>query len=140
MVVQVCDLCYCELLNWRCLGDGCSLAFRKQKRQRRIFNSLWRLGIIALAAVIAGVSLWAIATRMFLEPPIQFTLSRDCEATPIPWSKQKIIIPKDTQGAITQIDRSYTIETEGRKGRIIESDFGFLELRPNKKSLRFNTR
>ena len=109
------------------------LAFRKQKRQRRIFNSLWRLGIIAMAAAIAGVSLWAIATRMFLEPPIQFTLSRDCEATPIPWSKQKIIIPKDTQGVITQIDRSYTIETEGRKGRIIESDFGFLELKPDEK-------
>ena len=109
------------------------LAFRKQKRERRIFNSLWRLGIIALAAAFAGVSLWAIATRMFLEPPIQFTLSRDCEATPIPWSKQKIIIPKDTQGVITQIDRSYAIETEGRKGRIIESDFGFLELKPDEK-------
>ncbi|HWH90501.1 MAG TPA: patatin-like phospholipase family protein [Candidatus Binatia bacterium] len=109
------------------------LAFRRQKRERRIFNSLWRLGIIALAAALAGVSLWAIATRMFLEPPIRFTLSRDCEATPIPWSKQKIIIPKDTQGVITQIDRSYTIETEGRKGRIIESDFGFLELKPDEK-------
>jgi hypothetical protein len=109
------------------------LAFRKQKRERRIFNSLWRLAIIGLAAALAGVSLWAIATRMFLEPPIPFTLTRDCEATPIPWSKQKIIIPKDTRGVITQIDRSYTIETEGRKGRIIESDFGLLELKPDEK-------
>jgi hypothetical protein len=109
------------------------LAFHKRKRQRRIFNSLWRLGIIALAAAIAGLSLWAIATRMFLEPPIPFTLSRDCEATPIPWSKQKILIPKDTHGTITKIDRSYTIETEGRKGRIIESDFGVLQLKPDEK-------
>src|SRR5262249_53150602 len=69
------------------------LAFRKQKRKRRFFGSLWRLGIIALAAFVAGCCLWAIATRMFLEPPIQFTLSRDCEATPIPWSKQKMTIP-----------------------------------------------
>ena len=66
------------------------LAFRKQKRERRIFNSLWRLGIIALAATFAGFCLSTIATRMFLEPPIQFTLTRDLEATPIPWSKQKI--------------------------------------------------
>ena len=109
------------------------LAFHKQKRQRSIFNSLWRLGIIALAAALAGLSLWAIATRMFLEPPIPFTLSRDCEATPIPWSKQKILIPKDTHGTISQIDRSYTIETEGRKGRIIESDFGVLQLKPDEK-------
>jgi patatin-like phospholipase len=109
------------------------LAFRKEKRERRIFNSLWRLSIIALAAVFAGVSLWVIATRMFLEPPIHFTLSRDCEATPIPWSKQKIVIPKDTQGVITQIDRSYTIDTEGRRGRILESDFGLLGLKPDEK-------
>src|SRR5581483_9581390 len=67
------------------------------------------------------------------EPPIPFTLSRDCEATPIPWSKQKILIPKDTHGTISQIDRSYTIETEGRKGRIIESDFGVLQLKPDEK-------
>jgi hypothetical protein len=107
-------------------------AFRKQKRRRRFFDSLWRLGIIALAATVAGCCLWAIATRMFLEPPIQFTTSRDCEATPIPWSKQ-ITIPKDTQGVITQIWRSYTIETEGRKGRISESDLGPFELKPDEK-------
>src|SRR6266481_6938890 len=73
------------------------LAFRKQKRKRRFIDSLWRLGIIALAATLAGSCLWATATRMFLEPPIQFTLSRDCEATPIPWSKQKMMIPEGTQ-------------------------------------------
>src|SRR5205823_5194466 len=80
------------------------LAFRKQKKKRRVSDSLWRLGIVALAAALAGLCLWAIATRTFLEPPIQFTSSRECEATPIPWSKQKIIIPKDTHGVITEIE------------------------------------
>ena len=109
------------------------LRVRKQKRKRRFFDSLWRLGIIALAAAFAGFCLWAIATRMFLEPPIQFKLSRDCEATPIPWSKQKITIPKDTQGVITQIWKSYTIEAEGQKGRIGENEFGPLKLKPDEK-------
>jgi hypothetical protein len=109
------------------------LAFRKEKRKRRFLNSLWRLGIIALAAAFAGLCLWMIATRMFLEPPIQFTLSRDIEATPIPWSKQKIKIPKDTQGVITQIERRYTIETPEKKGRISENDLGPLELKPGEK-------
>jgi hypothetical protein len=106
------------------------LAFRKQKRERHIFNSLWRLGIIALAAVFAGFCLSTIATRMFLEPPVQFTLTRDLEATPIPWSKQKIKIPQGTQGFITQIERRYTIETPEKKGRISENDLGPLELKP----------
>jgi Patatin-like phospholipase len=109
------------------------LGFRKQKKRRRVFDSLWRLGIIALAAALAGFCLWAIATRMFLEPPIQFTLTRDIEATPIPWSKQKITIPKGTQGVITQIERRYTIETPEKKGRISENDLGPLELKPDEK-------
>jgi hypothetical protein len=109
------------------------LAFRKQKRERRIFNSLWRLGIIALAATFAGFCLATIATRMFLAPPIQFTLTRDLEATPIPWSKQKIKIPQGTQGVITQIERRYTIETPEKKGRISENDLGPVELQPDQK-------
>jgi len=112
------------------------LSFRKSKqksRPGRLTDSLWRVGTIALAAALAGVCLWAIATRMFLEPPIQFTLSRDCEATPIPWSKQKMTIPKGTPGVITQIERSYTIETNGQKGRITESDLGPLKLKPGEK-------
>jgi Patatin-like phospholipase len=110
------------------------LSFRRSKqkaRPGRFTESLWRLGIVALAAAIAGFCLWAIATRMFLEPPINFTLSRDCEATPIPWSKQKIIIPKGTQGVITQIWGSYTIETNGQRGRVNESDLSPLELKPS---------
>jgi len=112
------------------------LSFRKSKqksRPGRLTDSLWRVGTIALAAALAGVCLWAIATRMFLEPPIQFTLSRDCEATPIPWSKQKMTIPKGTPGVITQIERSYTIETNGQKGHTTESDLGPLKLKPDEK-------
>jgi hypothetical protein len=112
------------------------LWFRKSKqkaRRGRLTDSLWRVGTIALAAALAGFCLWAIATRMFLEPPIQFTLSRECEATPIPWSKQKMTIPKGTPGVITQIEGSYTIETSGQKGRITESDLGPLELKPDEK-------
>jgi hypothetical protein len=115
---------------------GAILSFRKGKqkaRPGRLTASLWRVGTIALAAALAGLCLWAIATRMFLEPPIQFTLSRDCEATPIPWSKQKMTIPKGTPGVITQIARSYTIETNGQKGRITESDLGPLKLTPDEK-------
>ena len=109
------------------------LEVRKEKRKWRVFDSLWRLAIIALAAVVAGCCLWGIATRLFLEPPIQFTLSRDIQATPIPWSNQKIAIPKDTKGVITQIERRYTIETPEKKGRVSESDFGPLELKPDEK-------
>jgi hypothetical protein len=109
------------------------LSFLKQKRRRRFFDSLLRLGIIALAAALAGYCLWTIATRMFLEPPIQFTLSRDCDATPIPWSKQKIRIPKGTEGTITHIEKRYTIETPEKKGRISEADLGPLELKPDEK-------
>src|SRR5207247_5532013 len=56
------------------------LAFHKQKKRWHLFDSLWRLGIIALAAALAGLCLWAIATRLFLEPPIQFTLNREVQA------------------------------------------------------------
>jgi Patatin-like phospholipase len=112
------------------------LSFRKSKqkaRPGRLTDSLWRVGTIALAAAFAGFCLWAIATRMFLEPPIQFILSRDCEATPIPWSKQKMTIPQGTPGVITQIEGSYTIETNGQKGRITERDLGPLKLKPGEK-------
>src|SRR5206468_2842277 len=112
------------------------LSFRKSKqkaRPRRLIDSLWRLGTVALAAALAGFCLWVIATRMFLDPPIKFTLSRDCEVTQIPWSKQKIVLPKDTQGVITQIEGSYTIETAGHRGRISENKLGPLELKPDEK-------
>jgi len=109
------------------------LTFRQQKRKRSFFNSLWRLSIIALAATFAGLFLWMIATRMFLQPPIHFTVSHDFEATPIPWSKQKVKIPQGTEGVITQIEKRYTIETPDKKGRISENDLGLLDLKPDEK-------
>ena len=42
-------------------------------------------------------------------------------------------IPQGTQGVITQIERSYTIESDGRLGRISESDLGPVELKPGEK-------
>src|SRR5206468_3363286 len=113
---------------------GAILSFRKSKqkaRPGRLTDSLWRVGTIALAAAFAGFCLWGIATRMFLEPPIQFTLSRDCEATPIPWSKQKMKFPAGTQVVITQIDKRYTIETSQGRARITDQDLDTLQLRSN---------
>ncbi len=112
------------------------LAFRKSKqkaRPGRATGSLLRLGTILLTAAFAGFCLWAIATRMFLERPIQFTLKRDCEATPIPWTKQKMKIPTGTQVLITQIERRYTIETSQGPARITEKDLDALELKPNER-------
>ncbi len=112
------------------------LAFRKSKQEARpgrATGSLLRLGTILLTAAFAGFCLWAIATRMFLERPIQFTLKRDCEATPIPWSKQKMKIPTGTQVLITQIERRYTIETSQGPARITEKDLDALELKPNER-------
>jgi hypothetical protein len=108
------------------------LSFRENKqkaRPGRSTDSLLRLGTILLTAAFAGFCLWAIATRMFLERPIQFTLKRDYEATPIPWSKQKMMIPAGTQGVITQIERSYAIEASGR--RALRRTILVLELKPN---------
>jgi Patatin-like phospholipase len=103
----------------------------QRRRPSRPAHSLLRLGTIALSVALGGVCLWAIATQLFLEPKIEFTLTRDCEATPIPWSREKITLPKDTQGFITQINRSYIVETDGRRARISEGDLGSLALKPD---------
>jgi hypothetical protein len=109
------------------------LSFRKQRvRSGDLFASLRRLGTIVLLTAIAGFCMWAMATRMFLDPPIRFTLKHDCDATPIPWSK-KIAIPAGTQGVITQIERNYIIKASGHFGRISENDLGLLELDSNQK-------
>src|SRR2546423_10300129 len=74
------------------------LSFRKSKqkaRPRRLIDSLWRLGTVALAAALAGFCLWAIATRIFLDPPFKLSLSPNCGATRFPGGK--IVIQKTTQ-------------------------------------------
>jgi patatin-like phospholipase len=69
--------------------------FRKPEqkaRPGRWTHSLLRLGTIVLTAAFAGVCLWAIATKRFLAPDVEFTLKRDCEATLIA-TQQQIAIP-----------------------------------------------
>ena len=57
------------------------LAFRKQKKEApHLQFALGDLVIDPALGRVCRVCLWVIATRMFLEPPNQFTLSRDCEA------------------------------------------------------------
>src|SRR5262249_8442495 len=48
----------------------------KKARRRRVIGSLIRLGTIVLTAVFAGFCLWAMATRLFLAPYVEFTLKR----------------------------------------------------------------
>ncbi len=55
-------------------------------------DSFLRTGTIVLTAAFAGFCLWAMATKMFLAPDVEFTLKRDCEAIRIP-TQQQIAIP-----------------------------------------------
>ncbi len=109
------------------------LSFRQREKKplvRRLINSVWRLGMIVIAAAIAGICLWAIAIGMFLASPIPFTLNRPCEATQIPWNKQKLVLPQGTSGLITRIDPSYIIQAGEQRGRISATDLGPLHLKP----------
>src|SRR6266480_1314907 len=68
--------------------------FRKWHKARpgRFLDSFLRTGTIVLTAAFAGFCLWAMATKMFLAPDVEFTLKRDCEAIRIP-TQQQIAIP-----------------------------------------------
>ena len=94
------------------------LSFRKQRVWfGHLAASLRRLLTILLATALAGSCLWAMATRMFLDPnpkKFEFALRSDCDATwtsiPRPWLKKQIKIPIHSEGIITQIqDGNYTI-------------------------------
>jgi hypothetical protein len=90
------------------------LCFRKRKQKAgrgRPTHSLRRLGVIALAAAIAGSCVWVIATRMFLVPSHEFTLKRDCEATLIP-SQQQIVISAGTRGSAFFTQNEFTFERD----------------------------
>jgi Patatin-like phospholipase len=94
-------------------------------------NSFLRTGTIVLTAAFAGFCLWAMATKMFLEPPITFTLRRDCEATQIS-SGQKMTIPDGTQGVIRQFrEGNYTAEISQGRVRIAQEHLDALELQKN---------
>jgi hypothetical protein len=101
------------------------------EEMRESSASLLRLATIVLTAVFAGFCLWAMATKMFLEPPIAFTLRRDCEATQIS-SGKKMTIPEGTQGLITQFrEGNYTAEIPQGRVRIGQEHLDALELQEN---------
>jgi hypothetical protein len=87
------------------------LSFRKQRAWfGHLSASLRRVVTILLATALAGFCLWAMATRLFLDPnpkKFEFALKRDCDATwtssSRPWIKRKITIPAHSEGVITQI-------------------------------------
>jgi Patatin-like phospholipase len=103
------------------------VAKREEKKRRRNFvASLWRLVAILVLTMLGGFCLWAIATRLFLDPrKIDFT--RNCDAIQIP-SQQQITIPGRTQGIIKQIvDGSYIIQTDQGPARISQRGLDVLE-------------
>jgi len=109
---------------------GTSRLTDEVEEMRESSASLLRLGTIVLTAVFAGFCLWGMATKMFLEPPIAFTLRRDCEATQVS-SGQKMTIPDGTQGLITQFRKGkYTAEIPQGRVRIGHKHLDALELQP----------
>jgi hypothetical protein len=75
-------------------------SFRKRKQKARPGRS-WRFVAIMASAALAGFCLWAIATRMFLDPE-KIELKGSCEAIEIP-SQNEVVIPPGTQGVLIQI-------------------------------------
>src|SRR4029077_5504837 len=82
-------------------------SFRKRKQKARP-GRIWRFVAITASAALAGFCLWAIATRMFLNPeriefqsPCKAIEIRKTPATPT-ISKQKITIQPGTQGFLIQ--------------------------------------
>jgi hypothetical protein len=89
-------------------------SFRKREdkaRPGRFIDSLLRLGTIVATAAFAGFCLWAMATRMFLAPSVEFTLKRDCEATLIP-SQQQIVLPAGTRGGASFTQNEFTFKRD----------------------------
>jgi patatin-like phospholipase len=99
----------------------------KKRRQRNLAASLWRLAAILILTMLGGFCLWAIATRMFLDPrKIEFT--RNCDAIQIP-SQQPTTISSGTQGVIKQIvNGSYNIQTKQGPARVSEKCLDVSEL------------
>jgi hypothetical protein len=99
------------------LGAAVLSSRTKRLRFGHLAASLRRVVTILLATGLAGFCLWAMATRMFLDPrpkQFEFALKRDCDAiwTAIskPWIKKTITIPAGSEGLVTQIhDGNYTV-------------------------------
>jgi hypothetical protein len=120
------------------------LSFRKQRvPSGHLSASLRRVLTILLATALAGFCLWAMVTRMFLDPnpkKFEFALRRDCDAIwtsiPKPWIKKKITIPAHSEGVITQIlGGNYTIRltnppsVDGVRALIAQKDRDALEVK-----------
>ena len=82
-------------------------SFRKRKQKAQP-GGFWRFVSITASAAFAGFCLWAIATRMFLNPekiefqsPCKAIAIRKTPTTPT-IGKQKITIPPGTQGFLIQ--------------------------------------
>jgi hypothetical protein len=105
-------------------------SFRKREQKARPGGVL-RFLVIVVTAAFGGFCLWAMATTMFLEPPITFTLRRDCEATQIS-SGHNRTIPAGTQGVITQFrEGNYTAEISQDRVSIAQKHLDALELQKN---------
>jgi hypothetical protein len=107
--------------------------FGKREHKARP-GGVWRFLAIFVTTVFAGFCLWAMATRMFLDhKKIEFTLSKDCEATQIP-SGEKMMLLQGTTGEITKVvEGTYTVGipgTDQRVVRIAEKDLGPLMINP----------
>ena len=83
-------------------------SFRKRKQKARP-GRIWRFVAITASAALAGFCLWAIATRMFLNPEKIEVRGNPCKAIEIrktpttpTISKQKITIQPGTQGFLIQ--------------------------------------
>ncbi len=112
--------------------------FGKGERKARPGN-FWRFAAIFITTVLAGLCLWAMATRLFLDHKnLEFTATSDCDATQIPNKEKitigKIRIPKGTTGVIQQIaEGSYTIGILGADQavvRVAAKDLDLAEAKP----------
>jgi Patatin-like phospholipase len=112
--------------------------FGKGEHKARPGN-LWRFAAIFITTVLAGLCLWAMATRLFLDHKnLEFTATSDCEAIRIPNKEkitiEKIRIPKGTTGVIQQnVEGSYTIGILGADQavvRVAAKDLDLAEAKP----------
>jgi hypothetical protein len=104
-------------------------ALLKKKALGGLSASVWRFGMVLLASGFAGLCLGVMATRLFLDPKIEF--ARSYETTDNS-TGQKKVIPEGTLGVIKQVvEASDTVGTLGPNhivARIAEKDFDALQL------------
>jgi preprotein translocase subunit YajC len=101
-----------------------------KERRRRVIGSLSRLAAILVTTALAGLCLWAISTRMFLDEPKKIQFIRDCDGIKIP-SEQNVTVKGGTEGTIEKIvDGSYIIQTDQGPARITGKGLEVMERDP----------